>query len=182
MIGYDNKITSLQGKDGWTRVKIVSNGNVINGKVLVERRVTLQLDTPTSKCAKIETTDRVFDDDAVAMYATELINLYNCRAEQLRKEWLVEHRDEFLKSIIPLWFEREAYRAIDEANAQDIRKEARRQLRRGEIGWGQYSSYIRIAQQDDDEDYADGIHRYNDAIHKRFTSLNMMDKFSMNID
>lgn len=182
MIGYDNKITSLQGKDGWTRVKIVSNGNVINGKVLVERRVTLQLDTPTSKCAKIETTDRVFDDDAVAMYATELINLYNCRAEQLRKEWLVEHRDEFLKSIIPLWFEREAYRAIDEANAQDIRKEARRQLRRGEIGWGQYSSYIRIAQQDDDEDYANGIHRYNDAIHKRFTSLNMMDKFSMNID
>ena len=84
MIGYDNKITSLQGKNGWTRVKIVSNGNVINGKVLVERRVTLQLDTPTSKCAKIETTDRVFDDDAVAMYATELINLYNCRAEQLR--------------------------------------------------------------------------------------------------
>ena len=182
MIGYDNKITCLQGKDGWTRVKIVSNGTVINGRVLVERRVTLQLDTPTLSSAKIETTDRVFDADAVETYAAELINLYNCRAEQLRKEWLTEHREEFLRSIITLWFEREAYRAIDEANAQDIRKEARRQLRRGEIGKGQYNSYIRIAQQDDDDDYADGMHRYNDALHKQFTSLNMKDKFSMSMN
>ena len=182
MIGYDNKITCLQGKDGWTRVKIVSNGNVINGRVLVERRVTLQLDTPTLSSAKIETTDRVFDADAVETYAAELINLYNCRVEQLRKEWLTEHREEFLRSIITLWFEREAYRAIDEANAQDIRKEARRQLRRGEIGKGQYNSYIRIAQQDDDDDYADGMHRYNDALHKQFTSLNMKDMFRMSMN
>lgn len=139
MIGYDNKITCLQGKDGWTRVKIVSNGNVINGRVLIERRVTLQLDTPTPKCAKIKTTDRVYDD-CVGTYAAQLIDLYNCRTEQLRNEWLIEHREEFPKSIIPLWFEREAYRAIDEANAQDIRKEARRQLRRGEIDKGQYCS------------------------------------------
>ena len=182
MIGYDNKITCLQDRDGWTRVKIFSYGNVINGRVLVEKRVTLQLDTPMSKCAKIETVDRVYDDDAVATYAEKLIDFYNCRAEQLQREWLSEHREELLRTIIPLWFEREAYRAIDKANARDIRNEARRQYHRGEMGEGEFRSYIRLAQRDDDEDYADGMHRYNDALHKQFTSLNMMDKFSVNMN
>ena len=122
--------------DGWRELKVERCGVRLEGSFKTKQQITVELTFPFVESITIETTEPFADPTDLANFAEELALVVEHRRRVRRKQKLVDNKELLHTKILPLWFEREAYRAIDEANAQDIRKEARRQLRRGEIGKG----------------------------------------------
>ena len=79
-----------------------------------------------------------------------------------RKQKLVDNKELLRAKILPIWFEREAFIARNNAKKEDIRKQAKRELNAGKMELKEYNDLVRALRGCcDDDDFIDGLADYN---------------------
>ena len=164
MIYANNRksITTKRIDDGWRKLKVERGGTHLEGAFKTKQQITVELTFPFIETITIETTEPFADSDDLASFAEELALVVEHRRKVRRKQKLVENKELLRTKILPQWFEREAFIARNNAEKEDIRKQARRELNAGRVELKEYNDLVRALRgRSDDDDYIDGLAEYN---------------------
>ena len=163
MFGLDRKtITTKRIGEGWRKLKVERGGTHLEGAFKTKQQITVELTYPFIETITIETTEPFADSDDLASFAEELALVVDHRRKVRRKQKLVENKELLRTKILPLWFEREAFIARNNAEKEDIRKHAKRELNAGKMELNEYNDLVRALRgRCDDDDFIDGLADYN---------------------
>ena len=163
MFGLDRKsITTKRIGEGWRKLKVEKGGTLLEGTFKTKQQITVELTFPFIETITIETTEPFADSDDLASFAEELALVVEHRRKVRRKQKLVDNKESLRKKILPIWFEREAFIARNNAKKEDIRKQAKRELNAGKMELKEYNDLVRALRgRSDDDDFIDGLADYN---------------------
>ena len=162
VLGNRINVTQRAGADGWDRVEVKSGDRSIACSYQIKQQITIKLGAPYNDTITIETSEPISDKGDIAQFAKDMLYAAELRHETNRKQKIAGNKEFFRSKILPLWFEREAYKARSRAEEQDMRKEARRDLNRGVMDLKAYNDLIRALNSNvQDDDYIDEIIAYN---------------------
>lgn len=164
MICANNRksITTKRIGEGWRKLKVERGGTHLEGAFKTKQQITVELTFPFIETISIETTEPFADSDDLASFAEELALVVEHRRKVRRKQKLVENKELLRTKILPQWFEREAFIARNNAEKEDIRKQARRELNAGKVELKEYNDLVRALKgRSDDDDFIDGLADYN---------------------
>ena len=162
VLGNRIDVTQRAGADGWDMVEVKSGARSVECSYRIKQQITIKLGAPYNDTITIETTEPISDKSDIEQFARDMLYAAELRHETSRKQKIVDNKDLFCLRILPLWFEREAYKARSRAEEQDMRKKARRDLNAGEIDLKSYNDFIRALNSNvKDDDYVDDIIAYN---------------------
>ena len=163
MFGLHRKsISTKRIGDGWRKLKVERGGTRLEGAFKTKQQITVELIFPFIETITIETTEPFADADDLASFAEELALVVDHRRKVRRKQKLVDNKELLHTKILPLWFEREAFTARNNAEKEDIRKHARRELNAGKMELKEYNDLVRALRgRCDDDDFIDGLADYN---------------------
>ena len=174
MFGLHRKsITTKRIGEGWRKLKVKRGGTHLEGAFKTKQQITVELTFPFIETIIIETTEPFADSDDFASFAEELALVVEHRRKVHRKQKLVENKELLRTKILPLWFEREAFVALNKAKKEDIRKQAKRELNAGKMELKEYNDLVRALRgRCDDDDFIDGLADYN---HRLTIALGALD-------
>jgi hypothetical protein len=164
MIYANNRksITTKRIGEGWRKLKVERGGTHLEGAFKTKQQITVELTFPFIETISIDTTEPFADSDDLASFAEELALVVEHRRKVRRKQKLVENKELLRTKILPQWFEREAFIARNNAEKEDIRKQARRELNAGKVELKEYNDLVRTLKgRSDDDDFIDGLADYN---------------------
>lgn len=164
MIYANNRksITTKRIGEGWRKLKVERGGTHLEGAFKTKQQITVELTFPFIETISIDTTEPFADSDDLASFAEELALVVEHRRKVRRKQKLVENKELLRTKILPQWFEREAFIARNNAEKEDIRKQARRELNAGKVELKEYNDLVRALKgRSDDDDFIDGLADYN---------------------
>lgn len=163
MFGLHRKsITTKRVGDGWRKLKVERGGTHLEGVFKTKQQITVELTFPFIETITIETTEPFADSDDLASFAEELALVVEHRRKVRRKQKLVDNKELLRAKILPIWFEREAFIARNNAKKEDIRKQAKRELNAGKMELKEYNDLVRALRGCcDDDDFIDGLADYN---------------------
>lgn len=162
VLGKRIEVERSNGANGWDSVEVKSGKMKISCSYQIKQQITIKLGFPYSDTITIETSEPINDKCDIEQFALEMLHAAELRRESNRKAIIEKNSEAFRTNIIPLWFEREAYRAKNIASKQNMRKEARRELNAGTMDIKSYNNLIRALNSAvEDDDYIDDIAAYN---------------------
>lgn len=162
MFGLQRRVTTRRLGVGWRKLEFSSGRTNLEGAFKVKQQITVELTRPYIETITIETTEPFSDSADIASFAEQLALVVDYRRKARRKQKIRDNEAWFRTNIFPLWFEREAYIACQDAGNNDRRKEARRRLNAGTMELKAYNNFVHSLQgQYPDEDYMDNINIYN---------------------
>ena len=161
MFGLQRKsITTKRVGEGWRKLKVERGGTHLEGAFKTKQKITVELTFPFIETITIETTEPFADSDDLASFAEELALVVEHRRKVRRKQKLVDNKELLRAKILPMWFEREAFIARNNAKKEDIRKQAKRELNAGKMELKEYNDLVRALRCRCD-DFIDGLADYN---------------------
>ena len=163
MFGLHRKsITTKRVGECWRKLKVERGGTHLEGAFKTKQQITVELTFPFIETITIETTEPFADSDDLASFAEELALVVEHRRKVRRKQKLVDNKELLRAKILPIWFEREAFIARNNAEKEDIRKQAKRELNAGKMELKEYNGLVRALRgRCDDDDFIDGLADYN---------------------
>ena len=177
-LGNRINITQCAGSDGWDSVEIKAGERKLNCTYQIKQQITIRLGKPYNDTITIETTDPISDKGDITQFARDMLYTAELRHESNRKQTIARHSEEFRYTILPLWFEREAYKARHRAKEQDMRKVAKRDLTAGKIDLKSYNDFIRALNSGvKDDDYIDDIKDYNHRLQCELCKISASNDF-----
>lgn len=178
VLGNRIEVERSNGTNGWDSVEVKSGEMKINCSYQIKQQITIKLGFPYSDTITIETSEPINDKSDIEQFAREMLYAAELRHESNRKAIIEKNRETFRTNILPLWFEREAYRAKNMASNQNMRKEARRKLNAGIIDLKSYNDLIRALNSNvEDDDHIDDIVAYNRRLKLELCRLGAGNKF-----
>ena len=177
VLGNRINVTQRAGADGWDRVEVKSGDRSSACSYQIKQQITIKLGAPYNDTITIETSEPISDKSDIAQFAKDMLYAAELRHETNRKQKIAGNKEFFRSRILPLWFEREAYKARSRAEEQDVRKKARRDLNAGTMDLKAYNDHIRALNSNvKDDDYIDDIIAYNRRL------SNELDKVGVGAD
>lgn len=178
VLGNRIEVERRNGSNGWDSVEVKSGEMKINCDYQIKQQITIKLGFPYSDTITIETTEPISDKSDIEQFAKEMLYAAKLRRESNRKGLIAKNSEEFLSHILPLWFEREAYRARNMAENQNMRKEARRKLNAGVIDLKSYNDLIRTLNSAvEDDEYIDTLKGYNRRLSVALANIGARKEF-----
>ena len=174
MFGLHRKsIATKRIGEGWRKLKVKRGGTHLEGAFKTKQQITVELTFPFIETITIETTEPFADSDDLASFAEELALVVEHRRKVRRKQKLVDNKESLRTKILPIWFEREAFIARNNAKKEDIRKQAKRELNAGKMELKEYNDLVRALRgRCDDDDFIDGLWDYNRRLNFELQSIN----------
>lgn len=172
---------SRRNEDAWTRVMTVVDGEVVCGEMLVERRVTVRLESPVRETMTIESVVPDGEISEFTRYAEELLRVHYKRREQRRMAFIRKNIDTMRDKILPLWFEREAVSALYYAEIEDVHKSLRRKLRNGDKTQREYNELYNGVKMDSRAEYHRDLRWYDNELNRELMALRVEDGFHIDI-
>ena len=181
MFGLDKKsITTKRIGEGWRELKVERGCTHLEGAFKTKQQITVELTFPFTETITIETSEPFADSADLANFAEELALVVEHRRKARRKQKLIDNKELISTKILPLWFEREAFIARNNADKEDIRKEARRELNAGKIELKAYNDLVRALRgRSDDDDYIEGLADYKRRITIALGALDIEKGFNI---
>ena len=159
---HRNSISTKRIGEGWRKFKVERGGTHLEGAFKTNQQITVELTFPFIETITIETAEPFADSDDLASFAEELALVVEHRRKVRHKQKLVDNKELLCTKILPLWFEREAFIARNNAEKEDIRKHAKRELNAGKMELKEYNDLVRALRgRCDDDDFIDGLADYN---------------------
>ena len=172
------KITTRRLGDGWRKLEVERGGSRLKGAFKTKQQITVELTYPYIETITIETSSPLCDESDLSHLAEELALLIDYRHRARRKQKIRDNEATFRTKILPLWFEREVFIARNNAEKEDIRKQARRELNAGKMELKEYNDLVRALRgRCDDDDFIDGLTDYNRRLNLELQSLNVESDF-----
>ena len=178
VLGNRIEVERRNGTNGWDSVEVKSGDMKINCDYQIKQQITIKLGFPYSDTITIETSEPISDKSDIEQFAKEMLHAAELRRESNRKGLIAKNSEEFLSHILPLWFEREAYRARNMAENQNMRKQARRDLNAGAIDLKSYNNLIRALNSAvEDDEYIDTMADYNHSLSVALSNIGARKEF-----
>ena len=181
MFGLHRKrISTRRLGDGWRKLKVERGGTLLEGAFKTKQQITIELTHPYLETITIETSEPFSDEHDLAHLTEELALMIDYRRKARRKQKIRDNEELFRTKILPLWFEREAFIARNNAEKEDIRKHAKRELSAGKMELKEYNDLVRALRgRCDDDDFIDGLADYNRQITIALGALNVEKGFRL---
>lgn len=177
---FEDRINVIQrtGAEDWDEAEIKTTNRVVSCTYQIKQQITIKLGAPYNDTITIETNEPISDRGDIEQFAREILSAAELRHESNRKQTIVKHRKEFHSAILPLWFEREAYKARARAEEQDMRKVAKRDLKAGKTELKEYNDLIRALNSGImDDDYIDDLKDYNCHLQQELCEMGASKNF-----
>ena len=159
---HRNSISTKRIGDGWRKLKVERGGTHLEGAFKTKQQITVEFTYPFIETITIETSEPFADSDDLANFAEELALVVDHRRKVRRKQKLVDNKGLLRTKILPLWLEREAFIARNNAEKEDARKQAKRELNAGKMELKEYNDLVRALRgRCDDDDFVDSLVDYN---------------------